>query len=265
MAQAYLEHLKATHPALAGHFSRIGSVGLLASKPGVPLSSGVSLLLRDQGIHENFIHTSRRLERRDVEKYEYVLVMNSRQIDDILEIWLSRENTDHNTISDSHNEVFREDIEGRVQLFGSFGNEGPREVSLPESIGNEYWFQMGTRRIYPGYDKCWNEIKKYMADFILDLTGYDVNSHVAQSADEEDSREVSEDDSTDYNDAFLTMSQNPWGHGDERSRFEELSKAISSSMFTLSFPVRRKYQSLAPCLTLMHDSGIHSISLKTLY
>lgn len=159
--------------------------------------------------------------------------MNKRQMEDILSIWPSRDESDQSETAPANRIIFREDIEGKVHLLGSFGNEGMREVSLPESIGNEYWFQMGTRRIYPGYDKCWNEIKKYVADFIFDLTGYDVNSHAAHSADEEDSREVSEDESEEYNDPFLNMSQNPWGYGEERSPFEELSRSISNCEFIL--------------------------------
>lgn len=34
----------------------------------------------------------------------------------------------------------------------------------------------GTKRIYPGYDKCFNEIKAFMADFVYELTGFDVQS-----------------------------------------------------------------------------------------
>src|SRR6266536_272941 len=167
MAQAYLEHLKSTHPTLAAHFSRVLSAGLSAAKSGVPLPSGVSLLLRDNGIHENFIHTSRRLERRDVEKYEYVLVMNSRHVEEILSIWPSREEAGHTEDVTTKNVVCREDIEGKIRLLGSFGNEGMREVSLPESISGDYWFQIGTRRIFPGYDTCWNEVKKYVADMVF--------------------------------------------------------------------------------------------------
>jgi protein-tyrosine-phosphatase len=234
MAEAYLEHLKAAHPPLASHFSRVLSAGLSVAKLGVALPAGLGLMLRDCGISENFVHTSRRIERRDVEKYEYVLVMNSRQIEDILAFWPSREEAEQQGIAATNNTVVREDIEGKIHLLGSFGNEGMREVSLPESIGGEYWFQMGTRRIYPGYDKCWSEIKKYVADFIFDLTGYDVNSHAEHSADD-NSREVSEDESEDYGEAFLNMSHNPWADGEERSPFDELSKTITSSKFILYF------------------------------
>lgn len=77
MAQAYLEHLMARYPQLTGYFSRVLSAGLSASKPGVPLPPGVDFMLRDYGISDNFTHISRRLERRDVERFEFLLTMVS--------------------------------------------------------------------------------------------------------------------------------------------------------------------------------------------
>ena len=92
MAQAYLEYLVALHPVLATSFSRILSAGIAASKPGVPLSAGVEFMLRDYGISSKFSHISRRLERRDVEKFEYVLTMSCSQRDTILSRWTPRSN-----------------------------------------------------------------------------------------------------------------------------------------------------------------------------
>ncbi len=65
----------ALHPQLTHHFSRVLSAGLSASKPGVQLPPGVDYMLRDYGIGHNFKHVSRRLEKRDVEKFEFVLGM----------------------------------------------------------------------------------------------------------------------------------------------------------------------------------------------
>lgn len=142
MAQAYLEYLVALHPALAGSFSRILSAGIAASKPGIPLSPGVEFMLRDYGISPKFSHTSRRLERRDVEKFEYVLTMSCSQRDTILSRWPPRSQL---VAQDPANvgQLCREDLEERVAVLGSFGGQGDREVSIAESINQVYWFHVG--------------------------------------------------------------------------------------------------------------------------
>ena len=224
MAQAYLEYLVALHAPLAGSFSRILSAGTAASKPGVPLSAGVEFMLRDYGISAKFSHTSRRLERRDVEKFEYVLTMSCSQRDTILSRWAPR--CDLPALESANaGEVCREDLQDKVAVLGSFGGHGDREVSIAESINQVYWFHVGTKRIYPGYDKCFNEIKAFMADFIYELTGFDVHSQAVSITQEIDSRNASNDISEDdeFSDKFPSPS---WSVSEDRSGFESLRREI---------------------------------------
>jgi protein-tyrosine-phosphatase len=224
MAQAYLQYLLHEHENLATHFSRVSSAGLAASKPGVPLSAGVDFMLRDYGICNNgFAHISRRLERRDVEKFEYVLTMNNAQRDDIL-AWSSRDET--STSSDVQADTLtREDLEEKVRVLGSFGSEEDQEVPILESIYGEHWFFIGTKRIYPGYDKCFQAVKAFVGDFVYYITGFDVHAHTMSSSQELDSREVSQEVSDD--EGYTGVWQSQWGFAEERSGFEELSRAIS--------------------------------------
>jgi protein-tyrosine-phosphatase len=225
MAQAYLQYLLHQHEALATNFSRVLSAGVAASKPGVPVSAGVDFMLRDYGICENFVHISRRLERRDVEKFEYVLTMNIAQRDDILASWLSRDES--STTSEGHaDSLSREALEEKVRVLGSFGSEETREVPPLESIYGQHWFFIGTKRIYPGYDKCFQAIKTFVGDFVYDITGFDVHAHTMSSSQEVDSRDISQEVSDD--EGYSGVWQSPqWGFGEERSGFEELSRAIS--------------------------------------
>jgi protein-tyrosine-phosphatase len=225
MAQAYLEYLVALHPPLAGCFSRILSAGIAASKPGIPLSPGVEFMLRDYGISPTSSHISRRLERRDVEKFEYVLTMSCSQRDTILSRWATRSEL---VAQDSGNlgELCREELEERVAVLGSFGGHGDREVSIAESINQEYWFHVGAKRIYPGYDRCLNEIKAYMADFVYALTGFDVHRQAVSLTQETDSRNASHDISED--EGFPGSFPSPsWSINEDRSGFEALRREIS--------------------------------------
>ncbi len=225
IAQAYLQHLVALHPPLAAGFSRILSAGIAASKPGVQASPGVEFMLRDYNINSKFSHTSRRLERRDVEKFEYILTMNGSQRDSILSRWPLRLDKDVSRSSDA-GDVFREDIQHKVVILGSFGDKGEREVAVAESINGEYWFHAGTQRIYPGYDKCFNQNKNYIADFVLDLTGYDVNQHPLNATQGFDSRDVSHEVSED--EAWAESFPDPnWGFDQDRSGIEALRREIS--------------------------------------
>ncbi len=225
MAQAYLQYLVHQHETLATIFSRVLSAGLAASKPGVPLSAGVDFMLRDYGICDNFVHISRRLERRDVEKFEYVLTMNIAQRDDILAAWSSRDES--STSSDVQPDTLtREDLGEKVRVLGSFGSEEVREVPILESIYGEHWFFIGTKRIYPGYDKCFRAIKAFVGDFVYDMTGFDVHAHTMSSSQQVDSRDMSQEVSDDEGYSGVWQSQQ-WGFAEERSGFEELSRAIS--------------------------------------
>lgn len=68
-----------------------------------------------------------------------------------------------------------------------------------------------------------------MADFVLEMTGYDVNSRAAASSDDDESREVSQNisEDEDYANALRSSTQPPWDPESETSPFEELSQAIS--------------------------------------
>jgi protein-tyrosine-phosphatase len=225
MAQAYLQYLLHQHETLATNFSRVLSAGLAASKPGVPISAGVDFMLRDYGICDNFVHISRRLERRDVEKFEYVLTMNTAQRDEVLATWPSRDES--STSSDVQaGTLTREDLEEKVRVLGSFGNEEAREVPSVESIYGEHWFFIGTKRIYPGYDKCFHAIKAFVGDFVYEMTGFDVHAHKMSSSQEVNSRNMSQEVSDD--EGYSGVWQSPqWSFAEERSGFEELSRAIS--------------------------------------
>ncbi|KAL9621268.1 MAG: hypothetical protein Q9160_004289 [Pyrenula sp. 1 TL-2023] len=225
MAQAYLEHLMREHVTLAACFSRVLSAGLSASKPGVPLPAGVEFLLRDYGISEDFQHTSRRLEKRDVERFEYILAMNQAQIDEILSRYPVRAETAQN--GEISQGPFREDLAEHVVLLGSFGGHGPREVTHPESINGSRFFHIGSKRIYPGYDKSLQEIKVYIADFIHDLTGFDLHSLETEGHEEQDSRDTSRYVSEDEDYSSVFQDQVRWSFEDERPGFDELVRAVS--------------------------------------
>ena len=225
IAQAYLEYLMALHPPLGARFSRVLSAGIAASKPGVPLDAGVQFFLRDYRVSDNFSHTSRRLERRDVNKFEYVLTMSFSQRDQILGRWPLRSDSPASETA-SINEGFREDIQEKVALLGSFGGKGEREVAMTETINQRHWFHVGTKRIYPGYDEPFRQIKAYIADFVLDLTGYDVNSQEMSGSLELDSRQASHDISEDEASSASFTSQH-WPFDQERSGVEALKRQIS--------------------------------------
>ena len=182
-------------------------------------------MLRDYGISSKFSHTSRRLERRDVEKFEFVLTMSCSQRDTILSRWTPRSNLPSSE-SANPGELCREDLQDKVAVLGSFGGHGDREVSIAESINQVYWFHVGTKRIYPGYDKCFLEIKAYMADFVYELTGFDVHSPVVNITQEIDSRNASCDMSEDegFSDKFPSPS---WSISEDRSGFEALRREIT--------------------------------------
>jgi hypothetical protein len=82
---------------------------------------------------------------------------------------------------------------------------------------------------YPGYDTAFNDIKNFIADFVLEMTGYDINSRAAASSDDGESREVSQNISEDenYANALRDSMQIPWDPESEASPFEELSQTIS--------------------------------------
>lgn len=226
MAQAYLEHLMVDHASLAQYFSRVLSAGLSASKPGLPLPAGVEFLLRDYGISEDFQHISRRLEKRDVERFEYILTMNQAQVDEILSRYPAKAETIQS--GELYLGPFREDLSERVVLLGSFGGHGPREVTHPESIHGSRFFHIGSKRIYPGYDKCLQEIKAYIADFVRDMTGFDLHSHdLSGSPEERDSRDTSRYVSEDEDYSSVFQDQARWSFEDERPGFDELSRAVS--------------------------------------
>jgi protein-tyrosine-phosphatase len=225
MAQAYLQYLLHQHETLAANFSRVLSAGVAASKPGVPLSAGVDFMLRDYGICDNFVHTSRRLERRDVEKFEYILTMNVAQRDDILAAWSSRDESSASSYAQADT-LTRGDIEEKVRVLGSFGSEEVREVPVMEGIYGQHWFFIGTKRIYPGYDKCFQAIKAFVGDFVYDVVGFDVHAHTMSSSQEVDSREVSQEASDDEDYSSVWQSRQ-WSFAEDRSGFEELSRAIS--------------------------------------
>jgi len=189
-------------------------------------------MLRDYGISSKFSHISRRLERRDVEKFEYVLTMSCSQRDTILSRWTPRSNLPV-LESGIPGEVCREDLQDKVAVLGSFGGHGDREVSIAESINQVYWFHVGTKRIYPGYDKCFNEIKAYMTDFIYELTGIDVHSQAVSITQEVSSRNASHDISEDeeFSDKFPSPS---WSIHEDRSGFEALRREISRCKSTSS-------------------------------
>jgi hypothetical protein len=68
-----------------------------------------------------------------------------------------------------------------------------------------------------------------MADFVLEMTGYDINSRAAASSDEDESREVSQNisEDEDYANALRNSMQPPWDPESETSPFEELSQTVS--------------------------------------
>jgi protein-tyrosine-phosphatase len=167
MAQCYLEHLMAIHPQLTHCFSRVLSSGLSASKPGVQLPPGVDYMLRDYGVSHNFKHVSRRLEKRDMERFEFVLglifslsckipldgsdtspAMNSVHVQEISHTWPQMQLLE-NVLDQSMEPPVLTTPHGRenVRLLGSFGGYGQREVAIPEAIDHRHWFQVGTRRI----------------------------------------------------------------------------------------------------------------------
>jgi protein-tyrosine-phosphatase len=229
MAQAYLIHLKDKHDALANRFCRTTSAGLTAKKPGVPLCPGVDFMLRDYSITENFQHTSRRLELRDVENYEYVLCMDSEIREQILSQFPAREDIVALPPTNPKKITVREDIEDKVKLLGGFGSGEVLEIANPESINGEYWFQVGTRRIYPGYDRCFSEIKRCINDFVFAATGFDVNAQKPDEPSDEDSREVTPDasDDEDYRSALFADSP-PYMSSYSRDPFEELNRAVTN-------------------------------------
>jgi hypothetical protein len=68
-----------------------------------------------------------------------------------------------------------------------------------------------------------------MADFVLEMTGYDINSRALASSNEDESREVSQNisEDEDYANALRNSMQLPWDPDSETSPFEELSQTIS--------------------------------------
>ena len=186
-------------------------------------------MLRDYGISPKFSLISRRLQRRDVEKFEYVLTMSCSQRDTILSRWPSRSNLPASEPANA-GELYREDLQDKVVVLGSFGGHGDRGVSIAESINQVYWFHVGTKRIYPGYDKFFNEIKAFIADFVYEVTGIDVHSQAVSVMQEIDSRNASHDISEDegFSDKFPSPN---WSIHEDRSGFEALRREIDRCKF----------------------------------
>ena len=164
----------AAHPQLAHHFSRVLSSGLSASKPGIQLPPGVDYMLRDYGVSHNFKHVSRRLEKRDVEKFEFVLglisslscevaldgsdtgpAMNDTHVQEILHTWPPTQKLENSPDQPTGpSEMSTPHDRENVRVLGSFGGHGQREVTIPEAINHTHWFQVGTRRIVRITTKC---------------------------------------------------------------------------------------------------------------
>jgi hypothetical protein len=89
---------------------------------------------------------------------------------------------------------------------------------------------------YPGYDAAFNDIKQFIADFVLEMTGYDVRLQAAASSDESDSREISRNisEDEDYANVLRNSTQNPWDPECKASPFDELSQTISQCKFVCS-------------------------------
>jgi protein-tyrosine-phosphatase len=247
MAHAYLNHLIEENVALGNKFCRVISAGITARKPGVPLSPGVDFMLRDFGICENFQHTSRRLEARDILNYEFILCLQTAHRDEVLAQFPTRAEISGNGQSPASNITTREDIQNKVYLLGGFGEEQDREVSVPENIGGEYWFQVGRRRIYPGYERCFNDIRRYIHEFVFAITGIDINEMDIDITDTDDSREVSPEhsDNEEFGEGFFDAPNKQWDGPSEESPFDELEKVISTCRlihFSISFypPYDRK-------------------------
>jgi protein-tyrosine-phosphatase len=122
---------------------------------------GVKLFLQDRGIHPDYRHTTRSVCDDDFAYFHHVLAMNSYQIRDLQYIAESYENQNPTL---------------ECRLLGSFDGEYPRGVAEPECIGGREWFEVNGARIYPGYEKCFGQIKKYIHEFILNVFGYDVET-----------------------------------------------------------------------------------------
>jgi hypothetical protein len=75
-----------------------------------------------------------------------------------------------------------------------------------------------------------------MADFVLEMTGYDITSRAAASSDDGESREASQNisEDEDYANALRNSIQPPWDPESETSPFEELSQTISQCRFAHS-------------------------------
>jgi hypothetical protein len=111
---------------------------------------GIKLFLKDAGICDDFRHTPRPLLSSDFTAFKYILAMNQYQI--------SRAHT-----------VNLERLGVEFRLLGSFGGKGLREVAEPECIGDREWFEVRSTRIYPGYERCFQDIKDYIHDFVQDV------------------------------------------------------------------------------------------------
>ena len=225
LCQAYLIYLLNSHPTLAARFARIQSTGLTADK-GVPLAPGVDFLLRDRGINQNLKHTSRRFDLRELERFEHVLVMNSALKDEIIKTWLSRESDRGAKSQHSEEDEFLtlELVKERVRELGSYGDEDVQEVARVASIDGQAWFQVGKRRIYPGYETCLRQIKSYLIDFVYSVTGYDVVAGEMSASQEIDSRQVSDDEDSE-NDADFGSSPRSTG---DRAELEDIRHFINS-------------------------------------
>jgi hypothetical protein len=72
-----------------------------------------------------------------------------------------------------------------------------------------------------------------MADFVLEMTGYDINSRAAASSDDGESREASQNisEDEDYANALRNSMQPLWDPESETSPFEELCQTISQCRF----------------------------------
>ncbi|KAI9817050.1 MAG: hypothetical protein M1832_004768 [Thelocarpon impressellum] len=144
MAEAIFRHLTVNNTCI----SDVDSAGTGAYHAGAPPDSRAMATLAENGI-TNYRHAARVLRPDDLERFDYVLVMDATNLQDV-------QRHRHRLLEHGVNERAL----ARVMLYGDFGGTGgPEEVIDPYSGGRE------------GFDMAYHQLLRFTRGFLAETLG----------------------------------------------------------------------------------------------
>ncbi|KAK3054648.1 Low molecular weight phosphotyrosine protein phosphatase [Extremus antarcticus] len=151
MAEAHFRHLTSfsttfPHPLI----SKIDSCGTGAYHLSAPPDPRTLSVLAAHNIH-SYTHLARKIRvPQDFKEFDYVLAMDEENVAD-LEAMVER--------AVKKGGLRREEVEGKVRLYGSFGGKGREEVGDPYYGGGE------------GFEVAWEQMGRFARGLVWDIEG----------------------------------------------------------------------------------------------